>query len=210
MRLVIAIIVAVAVLIALILVFACGGRDDDGRPQPTPVPTETAAGGDEAQQALGRYVQTTLQRQFVPECARADAAQDVGKICAAFRGERGLQRAYVIGNTFSEFHTWVILEDRQGQWAVVSARPITPDTAANPGVPWPLRTGVDLVVVGGGCLNVREGPGLNQPAVDCINDGTIIRLNAGPNLVDNIEWWQVSGRSGWVSGDYLRYPDARE
>ena len=77
-----------------------------------------------------------------------------------------------------------------------------------PGIPWPLGAGVEVVVKAGGCLNVREGPGLSQKAVDCIADGAKIKLAAGPQVVDNIAWWQVEGRSGWVAGDYLRYPDA--
>jgi hypothetical protein len=27
---------------------------------------------------------------------------------------------------------------------------------------------------------------------------------------DGINWWQLSGRTGWVSADYLRYPDAAQ
>jgi hypothetical protein len=98
-----------------------------------------------------------------------------------------------------------------GQWTLASAQNLTPDVAAVPGIPWPLRTGVDVVVAGANpCVNVREGPSLNQRAVDCIRDGTVIRLAAGPTAADNIQWWQVSGRTGWVSGDFLRYPDAAQ
>jgi hypothetical protein len=105
----------------------------------------------------------------------------------------------------------VILEDRGGQWAVASTTILNADTAAVPGIPWPLRTGVDVVVAGGKpCLNVREGPGLNQRAVDCLADGTRLRLATGPVALDNINWWQIEGRAGWVSGDYLRYPDAAQ
>jgi hypothetical protein len=57
---------------------------------------------------------------------------------------------------------------------------------------------------------VREGPSLNQKAVDCIKDGTKVRLVAGPSAADGIQWWQVEGRTGWISGDYLRYPDAAQ
>jgi hypothetical protein len=45
-------------------------------------------------------------------------------------------------------------------------------------------------------------------AVDCIRDGTRIKLSAGPTEGDRIIWYQVEGRTGWVSADYLRYPDA--
>ena len=62
----------------------------------------------------------------------------------------------------------------------------------------------------GQCLNVREGPGLNQKAVDCLPDGARIRIATGPAMGDDIQWWQVQGRSGWVAADFLRYPDAAQ
>jgi hypothetical protein len=57
---------------------------------------------------------------------------------------------------------------------------------------------------------VRVGTTITQQAVDCIRDGTTIRLTAGPTVADNINWYQVEGRTGWVSGTYLRYPDATQ
>ena len=59
------------------------------------------------------------------------------------------------------------------------------------------------------CLNVREGPALNQAAVDCIADGETIVVASGPVDADGHLWWQVDGRAGWVVGDYLRFADAR-
>jgi hypothetical protein len=204
-----------ALVLTAVLGLACGGGGDDNNDadstataeaQVTPT-AETPA--DPAIGAVQSYVETELQSQFVPNCAEADAATDAGKVCATLQGERESMRAYVIGQTFSEVTEWVIVEERSGSWEVVATKTITSDTAGIPGIPWPLRTGVDLVVAGSEpCLNVREAAGLNALAVDCINDGTTIQLAAGPEVVDDIEWWQVDGRAGWVSGDYLRYPDA--
>jgi len=192
----------------IVLAAACGGGGGS-KSQPTPAPSATPAGSGPAEQALAAWVQTTMQKQFVEDCSKADVTNDAGKVCAAFQGERQGMRAYRIGPTFSEFDQWVIMGQNGGQWSVVATFPITADTAAVPGVPWPLRTGVDVVVAGADpCVNVREGPSLNQKAVDCIPDGTKIRLSAGPTAADGINWWQVEGRSGWVAGDYLRYPDA--
>jgi hypothetical protein len=190
---------------------ACGGGDGDGG-DATPTAEPTAVGSGPAEQALARHVESTLQRPFVEDCTKADQANDVNKICATFRGERQNQRAYIIGPTFSEPTQWVVMEDRGGgQWAVASTTVLNADTAAVPGIPWPLRVGAEVVVAGGNpCLNVREGPGLNQKAVDCLADGTQIRLATGPVAVDNISWWQVEGRAGWVSGDFLRYRDAAQ
>jgi hypothetical protein len=199
-----------ALALALSLTAACGGGGGGKKPEPTPEPTQPAAtSGPEA--ALAQYVQTTLQKQFVPDCSKADVNTDKDKVCAAFQGERDNLRAYKLGTTFAEFNQWVIMENRNGQWAVQGTLVLNADTAAVPGIPWPLRTGVELVVAGSNpCVNVREGPGLNQKAVDCIKDGTKVRLTAGPTAADGINWWQVEGRTGWVAGDYLRYPDAAQ
>ncbi len=196
---------------AVILAVACFGGGGGEEPTPTPTPTATPSPGDRAEEALAAYVATTTAVGFVADCSKANVNIDVGKICASFSGERGDQRAYVLGLTFSEFGEWAIVEERNGAWRVVKTIPITFDSLAVPGIPWPLRTSVDVVVTGTGrCLNVREGPSLAEAAVDCIDEGATITLAAGPTLADEIEWWQVDGRSGWVSGDYLRYPDAAE
>ena len=201
-----------AVLLLVLLGAACGGGGGDPPADPTPNPTvESQVSGPEA--ALAAHVRTTMQKEFAPDCSKIDVAQDVGKICAAFRGEREGRRAYVLGLTFSEFSQWAIVEQRGGQWAVIKTVEITTDNSGVPGIPWPLRTGVDVVVVvrdSPPCLNVREEATLQAAAVDCINDGTTIQLQAGPQMADGIEWWQVEGRSGWVSADYLRYPDAAQ
>ena len=193
------------------LTAACGGGGDD--PEPTPAPTETPATGGTGspEAALATFVQTTFSKEFVPDCSQAVVATDAGKICATARGERDNMRAYVLGLVASEGSHWAILQNAGGAWTVLSSFMITPDSAAVPGVPWPLRTGVDVVVVGtGNGLNVRTGPGLQAAAVDRIDDGTVIRLSAGPAPADDLQWWQVEGRSGWVVGDYLRYPDAAQ
>jgi hypothetical protein len=191
-----------------LIVLACGGGDGDS--EPTPGPTEAPTSGPEA--ALRQYVEANLQRQFVPDCSRADVAADVNKICAAQRGERNNQRAYVIGPTFSEFTQWVFVEDRgNGVWVVVGNQPMTSETNAVPGIPWPLRQGAEVVVVAPGDpprLNVREGPGTGQRAVDALQDGARITLAAGPVPSGGYTWWQVAGRAGWVAGEFLRYPDA--
>lgn len=51
-------------------------------------------------------------------------------------------------------------------------------------------------------LNLRSGPGLENPIVDELEYGTSLRLLDGP--VDGV-WWRVSdgGRVGYVSGDWL-------
>jgi hypothetical protein len=158
------------------------------------------------------YVTTTLAKEYAGACAQNLGGESAGKICSTKRGERDNLRAYILGLVASEPSEWLILQDRGGnQWSVLQSTPITGDNAGVPGIPWPLRTGVEVVVAGSApCVNVREGPSLEQRAVDCIADGTVIRLVAGPAPADNYQWWQVEGRTGWVVDIYLRYPDAAQ
>jgi hypothetical protein len=205
-------------IIAIVIGFACfaSSGDDDNTVSANPTATPSPQFSGPAEEALGRYVESTLGTPYLEDCSRADASQDTGKTCSTFRGEREGQRAYVLGRTFSEGTQWAFLgQTSGGQWAVVNTTPITRDNAAVPGIPWPLRTGVDVVVTGAGScgtvgdgLNVREGPALNQRAVDCISDGTVVQLSSGPAPGDNFQWFQLAGRTGWVVSDYLRYPDA--
>jgi hypothetical protein len=183
-----------------------GGAEPVATPTPTPEPQTTGA----IETVLATHAQTTQGKAFVPDCAAANPMADVDKICATARGERENMRAFVLGLTFSEGIEWVILTEAAGQWTVTDVIPLTADNAGVPGVPWPLRTGVDVVVIGAApdCLNVRTSPEvLPDNAVDAICDGTVIQLSAGPVEADNYTWWQVSGRDGWIVGDYLRYPD---
>jgi hypothetical protein len=208
--------IALAFILSLsVLLLACGGGNDGS--DATEEPTATAEPGNPAEMALGQYILATFQKEYVGDCSKAEVARDAGRMCSVHQGERAGQQAFAIGNTFSEGSHWAFVENRGGQWVVTTAVPITQESLAVPGIPWPIRPDDEVVVVVvGGCgtvgggLNVREGPGLNQAAVDCIAEGTRIRISAGPVDVDNLQWYQIQGRSGWVAGVYLRHPDALE
>jgi len=62
------------------------------------------------------------------------------------------------------------------------------------------------VQVTAGNLNVRAGPGAGYGIVATVAYGTRLRILAGPNLVDNTPWYQVTDESavqGWCNGTYL-------
>lgn len=67
---------------------------------------------------------------------------------------------------------------------------------------------VVLVVSHPDCLNMRQGPSLNAPLIDCIADGQRLTVREGPREVERIRWWRVSrlgaNGEGWVAEDYLR------
>ncbi|HLF71697.1 MAG TPA: SH3 domain-containing protein, partial [Dehalococcoidia bacterium] len=144
-------------------------------------------------------------------CTQAQTGAAAGKLCSTAKGEREGQRAYILGPALSEPTHWLIVGQQNGAWQILRTVTITADNRGVPGTPWALASGAQVVVIGTGTgLNVREGPALGQKAVDSLADGTKIKLSAGPVIADGLEWWQVDGRSGWVSADYLRYPDATQ
>src|SRR5262249_47804255 len=76
-----------------------------------------------------------------------------------------------------------------------------------------LAVGANIEVFNTGqCLNVREKPGLGGLAVDCLPDGTRLRITGGPSEADGAVWWEVTRQSvaskGWVSSEYVR-PERR-
>lgn len=208
--------IAIAVIIALVVTLLCGGdasNNQGATATTTPDVQGTAAaqaGG--IQQALTQFVQGTLQAEYVGDCSQAQTGGSAGKVCSIARGERQNVHAFMLGPPLAEPNQWALVEERSGAWQVSSAPRITADTRLVPGIPWPLRTGADVVVIGtGNCLNIRTEPRIAPGnAVDCIAEGTVLKLTTGPIEANDTQWWQIEGRTGWVSADYLRYPDATQ
>lgn len=69
---------------------------------------------------------------------------------------------------------------------------------------------VEVVNTDGQGVNVRHGPGYDQPVRTVAPEGTVMRVIGGPQT-DNqgITWWQVDylGFQGWVHGGYLAPTD---
>jgi hypothetical protein len=160
------------------------------------------------EQALEQYVTQQLGQQYVGDCTASVMPKEEGKLCSAAKGERTNKKAFMLGPSSFEFTLWVFLSKQGDAWQVDGTQPVSPDTANIPGAPWPLAKGAKVVVAGtGNCLNVRAAPGTKEAAVDCLADGTVITLAEGPVSADGHDWWQPQDRSGWVAGDWLRYPD---
>ena len=209
---------AVALLLtaaATALLMAACFKDGGGPSEPGVTAATSTPGGPATpatgspEEVLGTYARQKLQMEYVGDCESAKLPDDQGKLCTSFRGDRGPMKAYVAGPAFTEFTTWLFAEQRAGQWQVVGEFPIRPQANDVPGIPWPLTVGAQVVVVSTGqCLNVRDGPGLGKAAIDCLKDGTTIKLGEGPQEVGDFQWWRIDGRDGWVAADWLRYPDA--
>jgi hypothetical protein len=229
-----AVVVAALIIVGALFAFGVigGGGDDedDGGDtavaSPTVQATSTPAGSSPAELALGQYVRQTLQMEYSGDCSTASPGQSpattpgtgatgpastAGGLCSQARGEREGVQAFVLGQPLSEPERWAFVQQNGGAFQVIASPEITAESSAVPGTPWPLTPGATVVITGAApCLNVREGPALNQAAVDCIPDGTTITIASGPAEADGYQWWQVEGRAGWVVSDYLRYEDATQ
>lgn len=201
---------AVAALVGLIFFAACdafGGGDNgiDDVLNATP-----GADGDDnvepPEVALERWVQNRLNVGFVPDCEDARRPDDIGKQCAARRGERNGMLAFELGPAFSEYTRLIILKRVGDSWTIAHLENRDPD-APVPGIPWPLEVGVDVIVAGtGDCLRIRERPGFAAPELGCLDDGTIATVAEGPVSIDQFEWWRLEGY-GWAASNWLRYPE---
>lgn len=96
-----------------------------------------------------------------------------------------------------------------------TARPsVTPNPAstATTGGTGKFKPGDTVVVTGAGdCLNVRTAPGRTaangdvNPSIVCLNDGTAVKILAGPESAGDLTWWKVATTlgDGWAAEDYL-------
>src|SRR5262249_38142390 len=67
----------------------------------------------------------------------------------------------------------------------------------------PVRVGANVFVSNtSGCLNLRAGPALSQPALGCLPDGALGVVTDGPANAAGNNWWELGGR-GWVIADHL-------
>ncbi|GAB4335820.1 MAG: hypothetical protein Kow0010_23420 [Dehalococcoidia bacterium] len=88
----------------------------------------------------------------------------------------------------------------------------TPAATATPGTAVPpgdrkFAPGDAAVVVGSApqCLNVRSEAGVENPAIDCIADGTAVTILGGPLEAGGFLWWRIDAPNviGWAAEDYL-------
>lgn len=201
--------IAILLLLPLLSVAAiCGGGKKE-----EPTPTPGTSGFTSAIDAMRPLLEARYDRPFIGDCAQAKTPDDLGKLCSVFRGQRGTLVAYDVGPTFGQPLITMIVDNKPDTgWTVVDgflADPAKPTTA----IPWPLRTGEQVVVFGvgeGECLRARQSPGQQGVVITCQPEGTRGVITEGPVEADGYKWWKVSGDGwfGWMAGDWLRYPDA--
>jgi hypothetical protein len=58
---------------------------------------------------------------YAGDCATTDLEEDVGAWCTILDEDRGTTRIYGAGPTFSEYTTWLLLEEGPDGWAVIDS-----------------------------------------------------------------------------------------
>ena len=197
----------IAIATALML---AGCSSGDGGPSGTATPDVPSA-----EDALGAWVRNNRNVDFVPTCSEAKEGIDVGKWCAAEIGRRGTLRAYGLGPTFSEPTALAMLEEKAAPegWVVLSVQNRDPSQGEVPGIPWPLQSGDEVIIIGVGendCLRIREQATQSSKQLFCMPDGTKAIVQEGPVDAETFTWWRIAGDgfSGWAAGRWLRLPEA--
>jgi hypothetical protein len=88
---------------------------------PTATPTEETAPPPASVGAQVKAVAAFIEgygEQYAGDCESTNIDTDVGKYCSKLWEDRGDSAIYIIGLTFSEFDTWLLLEKTGGDWAV--------------------------------------------------------------------------------------------
>ncbi len=191
---------------ATLALAACSGGDSGPKATSTPAVPGPA-------DALAQWVSENRNVAFIPDCSKAEAGTDTGKLCALQVGERGTRRAYTLGPTFSEPTALALLEETPDGWKILSVTNRDPSAGAIPGIPWPLQQGDAVVVIGLGekdCLNIRETPSQQGKQLICMPDGSRAIVQEGPVDAETFTWWRIAGEgfNGWAAGTWLRLEDA--
>src|SRR3712207_5851973 len=83
----------------------------------------TAAAAATPEEAIAQLVQGRGDR-YAGLCEQTRSPEDIGKVCSRLIERRGALQAHLIGRTFSEFSTWVFLDEQAGGWTVIASEPL--------------------------------------------------------------------------------------
>jgi D-alanyl-D-alanine carboxypeptidase len=70
----------------------------------------------------------------------------------------------------------------------------------------PLEPGTTAIIrADGGCLRLRDSPGLSGNRLDCYTEGSLVQLFEGAVIADGFRWQYVaiSGQQGWMADEFL-------
>ena len=113
---------------------ACALAGDRPKPVSAAEPF-TAVASASPVEAVAAFVQKEGET-FAGSCEDTVSPRDIGKVCVRFVEERGGERAYLIGRTFSEFSTWVFVAQSSSGWNVAASTPLDFHDLSMT-IPWP-------------------------------------------------------------------------
>lgn len=87
------------------------------------------------EEAIAQLVQGGGDR-YAGLCEQTRSPEDIGRVCSRLIERRGTLQAHLIGRTFSEFSTWVFVEEQAGGWTVVTTAPLDFHDMTG-AIPWP-------------------------------------------------------------------------
>jgi hypothetical protein len=117
--------------------------------------------------------------------AREISGQDAAAVLFSTAGTAGRQ---CVGYVFRASGSWHFLDAVCGL----------------PGQLSPLVGHDATVHVPGNCANLRDQASLNGTVIACLNDGTTVHIDGGPNFADGRLWWHET--RGWIAHDFLTGP----
>jgi hypothetical protein len=111
---------------------ACSGSSGQVQAEAATAPALTAMSPEEA-------VRLQIEaggETYAGDCAATRSPEDIGKVCSKLIDERDGMRAYLTGLTFSEFSTWVFVEQTNAGWTATASTPLD-FFATSLEIPWP-------------------------------------------------------------------------
>ena len=110
---------------------ACG----DGPAKIQAQDTDTTVAAAAADDVVRRFVGESGEA-YAGDCASTRSPDDIGKVCSKLIEEKGGLKAYLIGRTFSEFSTWVFVNQTSAGFVAAGSEALDFfDTTG--AVPWP-------------------------------------------------------------------------
>ena len=122
------------------------------------------------------------------------------KPCLKLAGQTvGLNAAAIVFSTAATGGRQCVgyVDQAGGAWHFLDA------TCGLPGQVSPLTGSQATVHVPGQCANVRDAASLQGSIVACLNDGTSVRVDGGPNYADGKLWWHLE-KNGWMAHEFLK------
>ena len=123
--------VVAGALLALLSI-ACADSGAKLHAQSAPATTMTADSPD----AAVRFEVESTGATYAGDCAATRSPEDVGKVCSKLADEQNGVRAYMTGRTFSEFSTWVFVQQSNSGWQVIGSKPLDFFDMSGT-IPWP-------------------------------------------------------------------------